>query len=194
MPTTAHPDHAGPHGLRTPKFEDTLMHGRNWGGQCVDGWYWSEKLDGCRARWTGEALLSRGGHLIALPPQIAATLPQQVALDLEVYAGPGCREAARQAVQLGRWAPNVRLVCFDYPHARGDWLARIGAAQRLPGLEIVRHGVASDAQDLLCHLRSVQGAGGEGLMVHAPGQAYVHGRTNALLKVKDQAVFSQEAA
>ncbi len=30
-----------------------LMHGTDWYGQNVAGWWWSEKLDDWRCLWTG---------------------------------------------------------------------------------------------------------------------------------------------
>ena len=171
-------------------FESTLQHGQAWCGQDITGWYWSEKLDGCRARWTGSELRSRGGHLIALPPRMAATLPAGMALDVEVYAGCGRQELTRLAVQCGRWDAAVHLVAFDAPDCPGDWLQRIAAAQaaRVP---TVPRGIVDSHSALSQLLAHVQGRSGEGLIAAQPGRRYTPGRSSAALKVKDAAVFNQ---
>lgn len=49
----------------------------------------SEKLDGVRARWTGQTLVTRSGNLIAAPVWFTAALPEDVLLDGELWAGRG---------------------------------------------------------------------------------------------------------
>jgi DNA ligase 1 len=173
--------------------EATLQHGNDWQGQDVRGWYWSEKLNGCRARWTGAELRSRGGHIITAPSAILATLPAGMPLDLEVYAGVGLQEHTRQAVQYGRWSSSVRLVCFDAPGVQGDWLARIDAAVVSTSLETVWRGTVSTLDALRQQLARVQAYGGEGLIVTQPDTRYTPGRSNRVLKCKDQRAFEEVA-
>ena len=44
-----------------------MMHGRDWHGEDLAGWYLSEKLHGCRAYWDGAVLWSRGDLAIGIP-------------------------------------------------------------------------------------------------------------------------------
>jgi len=48
--------------------------------QDVTGWIMSEKLDGVRAIWTGEKLISRNGNEFAAPGWFTAGLPAEVML------------------------------------------------------------------------------------------------------------------
>jgi DNA ligase 1 len=166
-------------------FESILMHGHDWGGQDVRGWHITEKLDGCRARWDGRTLLSRGGHPIDAPLALLNPLPSNLSLDIEVYAGYRRREVARQAVQYGRWGTGVELVVFDAPHFPADWRQRREWASRHAGLPMVAHfGEVTTLEALADLLATVQRAGGEGLMLSRPGRPYAERRTPDLLKLK----------
>ena len=166
-------------------FDATLMHAHDWRGQDVRDWHITEKLDGCRARWTGRALLSRGGHPITAPECITQGLPQ-VPLDIEVYAGRAGRLHAGRAVQWGRWHDSAALIVFDAPTLPGDIAQRLAAVRERWSLATVPElGRVASLPALLDLLREVQAGGGEGLMLHCPGAAYRTGRTPDLLKVKD---------
>jgi DNA ligase 1 len=166
-------------------FDATMMHAHDWRGQDVRGWYITEKLDGCRARWTGRALLSRGGHPISAPERITQGLPP-IPLDCEVYAGRAGRLHAGRAVQWGRWHDSARLIVFDAPTLPGDIAQRLAAVRERWGLATVPElGRATDLPALIEMLQSVQASGGEGLMLHRPFAAYRPGRAPDLLKVKD---------
>jgi DNA ligase-1 len=167
------------------RFEDTLMHGQDWFGDDVQGWHATEKLDGCRARWTGSELVSRSGRPINAPASVLRGLPD-FPLDIEVYAGRTGRTHAGRAVQWGRWHESVHLVVFDAPTMRGDLPARLAAVrERCPGLAIVPElGSVGGLHDLARMLDSVQSGGGEGLMLHRPGAVYQADRVPDLLKVK----------
>lgn len=58
----------------------------------------SEKLDGVRAYWDGQRMLSRDGQAIALPAWFAAWLPPR-ALDGELWMARGRFDAASAAVR-----------------------------------------------------------------------------------------------
>jgi len=51
-----------------------LMHGNDWNGQDVAGWWASEKYNGWRAYWDGERLLSRNGNDYCAPAWFLAGL------------------------------------------------------------------------------------------------------------------------
>lgn len=166
-------------------FDATLMHAHDWRGQDVCGWHITEKLNGCRARWTGAALLSRGGHPITAPERITQGLPH-VPLDCEVYAGRDGRVHAGRAVQWGRWHDSVRLVVFDAPSLPGDITHRLAGVRERWGLATVPElGRVASMPALLEMLRTLQADAGEGMMLHRPGAAYRAGRVPDVLKVKD---------
>lgn len=158
------------------------MHGKDWDGRDVSGWYASEKMDGCRAYWDGANLYTKEGNPINAP-HITETLPQGFALDGELWAGRGQFEAARLFTQYGKNPERVRFVAFDAPGAGGDWPERLAAAAA-HGVAVVKAWTIDDMGQLLGDLVQHLENGAEGLMVRLPGRHYKPGRSALLLKVK----------
>lgn len=169
-----------------------MMHGQDWRGEDIAGWYATEKLDGCRARWDGARLWSRGGYSVKVPAELLATLPAGVALDGELYAGPGTlRHQVAAAMRIGHWPFAVRFFAFDAPAAPGGFAERIAAA-RAAWRDTVETIALRDADHALALMRSICARGGEGLMAHRPGQTYYAGRTPDLLKLTAKAAAMWE--
>ena len=161
---------------------DLQMHGKDWDGRDLTGWYWSEKLDGCRAYWDGVNLYTKSGNLIDAP-HIMATLPAGFALDGEIYAGHGNYETARLFTQYGKNPEAVRFVAFDAPGVAGDWIVRIRAAE-LTGVECVTAARIDSMERARFLLGLVIEDGGEGVMVRKPRIEYTPGRSCNTLKLK----------
>jgi DNA ligase-1 len=163
-----------------------MMHGQDWRGEDLAGWFMSEKLHGCRAYWDGAALWSRGDIAIEIPAAWRAELPASVTLDCEMYAGVGRFNAAQAAIVYGRFSPDVRLMVFD-ADVPGEYLqrqARIrnvlkGAVHAAP----VEYRCCHSTADALTWLRRIRAAGGEGVMAINPVNAYAAGRTRQVLKL-----------
>ncbi len=180
----------------------TLMHGYDWSGEDVTGWMMSEKLDGLRALWTGRQLLSREGHLFRAPQWFIDALPVGVALDGELYGGPGT--LAKVAGMFRRSEPRdedwryVRFNVFDAPDASGGIVEREAAYQVvLAGCDqsIVRpviHSVCRGLPDLITTCRGIQSQDGEGVMLRNPYSSYTHGRTRSILKFKPGPVAMEQ--
>ena len=163
--------------------EAVQMHGQDWDGRELCGYYISEKLDGCRAYWDGAHLYTKTGNIINAP-SITATLPAGFAMDGEIYAGRGRFEDARLFVQHGKHPERVQFIAFDAPSEAGkDWPARLQAirAHGVPCVDCVQAGTMGD---VLHALTAVLDAGGEGLMARRAGTAYKPGRSHNLLKLK----------
>ena len=160
-----------------------LMHGTDYAGQDVAGWWCSEKFDGCRAYWDGSQLWSRGGHVINAPAWFIAGLPARH-LDCELWAGYGNREAAPLACQYGRFTPACRLWVFDCPQSTGGWAARIRSAPVTSCASPVAFTVCKGKRDLNGELRAVLDRGGEGIVLRHPSAPYTVGRVQTMLKVK----------
>ncbi|MDD5141514.1 MAG: hypothetical protein PHY43_14795 [Verrucomicrobiales bacterium] len=151
----------------------------------LDGWYLSEKMDGCRAIWDGSNLWSRGGKIISLPASIRTALPAGHRLDGEVWAGRERFTEARLAVQYGRWTRRCRFVAFDAPDATGTWQERVAEAGRRYG-DVVSFNVCESWRHANALLFEVQAICGEGLVArHPTARGYEHGRTDNFLKVKE---------
>lgn len=168
--------------------EADFLHPTDWNRETdLSGWIATEKFNGCRACWDGETLWSRGGNPIMAPSWFTASLPN-TPLDGEVWCGFNALEAARLAVQYGRFTPSARFVVFDLPtNARTDYLGRNADARwllrRQRHVDVVKPTVIRDRAHLVSLVRAVKAHGGEGLVVRQPVGLYKPGRTKAAVKV-----------
>lgn len=164
-----------------------LMHGCDWAGQDVAGWWASEKLNGWRALWTGDRLISRQGEDLEAPAWFLAGLPAR-ALDAELWAGPGTtHDQVNGFVQAGRW-DRLTLRPFDVPElgfkteVAQRLLQEISLGCYARPVEYVRVGSTREAVALMW---CIVAAGGEGLMLRKPNAGYSPDyRTEKLLKLK----------
>ena len=156
------------------------------------GWWMSEKLDGVRAYWDGEAFVSRLGNRFFAPDWFIADLPADT-LDGELWAGRKMFSRTISIVRSGasdkEWK-HVRYVVFDAPNARGGFEDRLAHVDRVlkkagaPHAAAHEHVVCEGLSHLHEELMRVEGLGGEGLMLRQPKSRYEIGRSTSLLKVK----------
>jgi DNA ligase-1 len=156
--------------------------------------YWlSEKLDGVRGYWDGQALVTRGGERIAAPPWFTAGWPR-VPMDGELWAGRGNFERASATVRAAlpddaAWR-HLRFMVFDLPQSPGPFDQRLLALQRLPlpapatTLAVISQSHIADQAALHARLAEVTAAGGEGLVLHRGDAPYRAIRSDDLLKLK----------
>ncbi|GJL49529.1 MAG: ATP-dependent DNA ligase [Nitrospirales bacterium] len=155
--------------------------------------YWvSEKLDGVRARWDGNHLISRGGHAFAAPTWFIAGLPN-ISLDGELWIARGRYEETSSIVR--KHTPHegwreIRLMMFDLPEHGGPFDQRVSAMKRLvetthsPFLVMIEQQTIKNEEELQQRLTEVLDQGGEGLMLHRKTARYASGRTHDVLKLK----------
>jgi DNA ligase-1 len=155
--------------------------------------YWvSEKLDGARAYWDGEHLLSRQGNIFHAPPWFTASFPKQP-LDGELWIGRNTFQQLISTVRKKR--PNydawreVRYMVFDLPSSKMPFTTRLVQLKELipqtdQNMRLVEQFRVSDHTQLMARLDAVIAAGGEGLMLHNDDSLYLAGRSSDLLKVK----------
>lgn len=156
----------------------------------------SEKLDGVRARWDGQALWTRGGQRIRVPAGFTRGWPAE-ALDGELWAGRGRFDAVSALVRRADphdpgWSA-VRLWVFDLPGHPGTFEERLAALDALlarhpsPRLARIPQFRLPDARALQARLDAVVAAGGEGLVAHHRHNRYAAGRSPLLFKLKPAA-------
>lgn len=153
----------------------------------------SEKLDGVRGRWDGQALWTRGGERINAPPWFTQGWPR-VPLDGELWIARGQFDTASALIRTGNpqdpaWR-GLHFMLFDLPTHAGPFEARVARMQALvktsasPQLRMVAQRRFENVAALDAQLARVVAAGGEGLMLHRRDAHYLVGRSDALLKYK----------
>jgi DNA ligase-1 len=151
----------------------------------------SEKYDGVRALWDGQALRFRSGRPVMAPGWFTAALPAHP-LDGELWIARGRFEAVSGTVRKqspvdAEWR-RVRYMVFELPQASGSFEARHARLLRLADAEspvqVVAQDRIADRAALQRRLADVVRSGGEGLMLHRADALYATGRHDALLKLK----------
>ena len=162
-------------------------------GVDLDRYWVSEKLDGVRAYWDGERLLSRKGNRINAPPWFVEHFPR-VPLDGELWMGRGAFERLSGAVRRQRpddaqWR-EIRFMVFDLPASPGTFDRRLQRLREMfgtiasPYVAPVEQVRVADRAELMEMLDRVVAGGGEGLMLHRGSSLYTAGRGDDLLKLK----------
>ncbi|KRG87795.1 DNA ligase [Stenotrophomonas daejeonensis] len=180
--------------LATAAAPPPVMLAGQWHDGAEVSRYWvSEKLDGVRARWDGQALWTRAGNRIAAPAWFTRGWPRQ-ALDGELWGGRGSFETTSGTVRShpaddDGWR-RLRFMAFDLPGHAGTFSQRLAAMQALVGsgtpatLAVIPQRRIADTAALHRHLQAIVAAGGEGLMLHHQDNRYGAGRSDGLLKLK----------
>jgi DNA ligase 1 len=153
----------------------------------------SEKLDGVRAVWDGQALRFRSGLPIAAPAWFVAKLPG-TPLDGELWLARGQFDAlsgmVRKAKPVNSEWQQVRYQVFELPGAPGTFTQRsarlreVVQAANWPSLQAVQQFTVADEKALNARLDEVVKSGGEGLVLHLADAPYTTGRSAVLLKYK----------
>ncbi|MBU2279742.1 MAG: DNA ligase [Gammaproteobacteria bacterium] len=156
--------------------------------------YWiSEKLDGVRAFWNGQQLMTRGGQIIAAPAWFVADFPN-TALDGELWMARNQFAATFSIVSKhiavdSEWQ-QMRYFIFELPNAAGTFTERINAMQAIIQqqnsryLAVIPQFRIADQASLLAKLKKLETQGAEGLMLHHQDALYKTGRSSDLLKLK----------
>jgi DNA ligase-1 len=155
--------------------------------------YWvSEKLDGIRARWDGQQLISRGGKLFHAPAWFTAYFPAEV-LDGELWIGRGRFEKTASVVLTNKptvdWR-RVKFMLFDLPHHPGRFSERLIKMKKIvvlidsAYLAVIPQFRINNQKELMLKLDRMVSAGAEGLMLHHQDAYYQTKRNPELLKLK----------
>ncbi len=169
--------------LRLSEFKD----------QNVSGWLASEKLDGVRAYWDGENLLSRQGKKLNAPLSFTKNFPK-FALDGELYA----KELKFEEIQASvmdklpdekAWS-RLKFHVFDVPEASGglprrlEVLAKFLKNEPNQNLIIIKQIKMRDNSQFLKFTEEIILNGGEGAVVREPNAPYERKRSKNALKYK----------
>ncbi len=162
------------------------------GGTDVSSYLVSEKLDGVRAYWDGEKLVSRRGNVFFPPDWFTKGFPSEP-MDGELWVARNSFERTVSIVRRG--APHngwkdVKYMVFDLPGRKGGFQKRFKVLERVIGaagnsrLRATRQFRVSGEAELMRELERVTASGGEGLMLHKSDAPHRSGRSGDLLKLK----------
>jgi len=153
----------------------------------------SEKLDGVRAFWNGENLITRSGRLVNSPSWFTKDFPKS-SLDGELWLGRQQFEKLSGIVRRKRPDDNewrhVRYMVFDMPENLSTFERRYAQLQTLVRqaasryLTLVSQQSIQSESDLNDHLSTIIAKGGEGLMLHRKDSLYQAKRSFDLQKLK----------
>lgn len=160
----------------------------------------SEKLDGIRAYWDGNQLLTKTGNIIHAPKWFYADFPS-TPLDGELWIERGQFQALTRIVldsepNHSAWK-NINYMVFDLPHNMAPFSQRYRQLQTLiqqqrdqdqqplNHLRWVEHKSLDNLAILVQWLDIISSNNGEGLMLHHKSNNYTAGRTEHLLKLKN---------
>lgn len=153
----------------------------------------SEKLDGLRAYWDGENLISKEGNIYHPPKWFIKDFPNET-FEGELWIGRGKFEEVSGIVRSDsddnqNWQ-KIHLMLFDLPKHSGTFAQRLQAMRELvsksnsPYLKVIEQSFMTDKKTLLTRLNEVVKNGGEGLVLHRADSFYQATRNDDLLKLK----------
>jgi DNA ligase-1 len=160
----------------------------------------SEKLDGIRAYWDGNNLISRQGNVFSAPDWFVKDFPK-THLEGELWISRGSFELASSIISKKipedkEWK-KVYLMLFDMPKHQGSFLQRFEQMKKIVEksqskyLKVIDQQEISSQEELMKKLNKIVKNGGEGLMLHRKNSLYKATRNNDILKLK---TFEDEEA
>lgn len=157
--------------------------------QNISGWVMSEKLDGVRAYWDGEHLISRGGKVINAPKWFTKEYPP-FSIDGELWSKRGDFDfvsgAIREKVPDDKKWHKITHNIFEVPYAKGDLFERLSKVKPYENsiIKVVPQMRVKNRKSLQKFLKEVEEKGAEGVVVRDPNTPYIVKRTSKALKVK----------
>ena len=157
--------------------------------------YWvSEKLDGVRAYWNGEAFISKQGQTYHAPSWFTHDFPR-FALDGELWLTRAKFDElsgiVRKQNPVDEEWQKVSYHVFDLPGSdknfdeRLEYLRRFFAITTVPSwLHLIPQYKVENSAILQDKLKQIETLNGEGLMLHKGSSYYHAGRDDDLLKLK----------
>ena len=169
-----------------------LMLLEEWHGQDVSNWLMSEKMDGVRAYWDGQKLISRNGIEFAAPSWFTEGFPP-FPVDGELWSQRGDFSTIVSIVKKKEphdgWK-NIAFFAFDVPLENGGLIQRLVKLEyylklnQADYLKVVKQIPCKDEDDLKRFLSEIEKGGGEGVVIRNPDTKYVTKRDPNSLKVK----------
>ncbi len=167
-----------------------LQHAKIYKNQNISTWVMSEKLDGIRGYWDGDAFYTKGGKRLSPPLEFTQGFPP-FGLDGELWTKRQDFENIQsQVLAVGSRWEGISYHIFEVPNAKGGFLQRLKKARAWfkihsnQNVKIIPQYHCPDKKSLNTYLEQIIAKGGEGVMIKNPNLPYTAGRTSTMLKVK----------
>lgn len=159
------------------------------------GVYVSEKLDGIRAIWDGQKMLSRQNKPIHAPSWFIENFPKNIPLDGELFLGKGrfndTSSVVRKKKPVDSEWEQIKFMVFDVPSSGDmgfeDRIAMIDSVidhEKIPHLIKVGHEHVKSFEKINELYNAFVKDGAEGVMIRQPASKYSPKRTFDLMKYK----------
>lgn len=152
----------------------------------ITSWYMSEKLDGVRAYWDGERLISRAGYDFNAPEFFTKDFPKHE-LDGELWSKREDFSNINSIVSTqddkARWS-ELTYNIFEVPNAKGGLLKRLSLVKESKYLKLIKQIKVREREHLEEFFKELEAKGAEGLVVRDASLDYYAKRNNSALKVK----------
>ncbi len=157
--------------------------------QNTTNWVMSEKLDGIRAYWDGNQLLSRNGKKIHAPQWFIKDYPS-FKIDGELWTKrddfENISSIVRDKIPGKNWS-QIKHYIFEVPNAKGDLFQRLEKVKAYENdyILVLPQILIKNKQHQKDYLNEVEEKKGEGIVVRNPNALYINKRTYQALKVKN---------
>jgi DNA ligase 1 len=169
-------------------YKPKLLLLKPYKNQDISGWVMSEKLDGIRAFWDGQNLLTKNGNIINAPKWFLKGYPS-FQIDGELWTKRADFEnissIVRDKIPSNDW-DKVKHYIFEVPNAKGDLFQRISKVKPYENkyIKIIPQIPIKNKEHLNKFLEQINKNKGEGVVVRDPNIDYINKRTSKALKVK----------
>lgn len=159
----------------------------------IEQYYVSEKLDGIRAYWNGNKLISKQGNTFTAPAWFTQSFPP-IALDGELWIKRNSFEKVSGIVRTQdknneQWH-QVTFMIFDMPQSKAPFKQRVKLMKNIVKstssdyLKMIAQFKINTNKKLFSLLDNVVSNKGEGLMLHHQDALYQVKRSKDLMKLK----------
>ena len=173
------------------EVEKSIMLATYWNSDMSTvGWWMSEKFDGIRAYWDKTKLISRNGYTINAPSWFLSSLPNDIALDGELWVKyGGYREAQTLSVSSSdRFWKDAKFMVFDVVDYTLPFEYRYNLLKNIKFstsfIQYVEHTLCKSEEEFKKYFEQVKSHNGEGIMLSKAESMYIPGRSNDLRKYK----------
>jgi len=157
--------------------------------QNTTNWVMSEKLDGIRAYWDGNQLLTRNGKKIYAPKWFTKDYPS-FKIDGELWTKrddfENISSIVRDKIPDENWS-QIKHYIFEVPNAKGGLFQRLSKVKPYENdyIKILPQIIIKDIEHQKSYLNEIELKKGEGIVVRNPNALYINKRTSQALKVKN---------